>query len=114
MKSILSKFTFAVLMFSSFYCFAWGLTGHRVIAEIHRDLLLFFNRLFQRLLFQGFRFIEIFFQHRKQHRVEHNGEYRACQHQSHPHRRIAREADVEYVLDARHAVTGELLPEEGQ
>jgi len=34
MKSILSKFTFAVLMFSSFYCFAWGLTGHRVIAEI--------------------------------------------------------------------------------
>jgi len=34
MKSILSKFTFAVLIFSSFYCFAWGLTGHRVIAEI--------------------------------------------------------------------------------
>lgn len=34
MKRILSKFTLVILIFSSFYCFAWGLTGHRVIAEI--------------------------------------------------------------------------------
>lgn len=34
MKNILSRFTVAVFIFSSFYCFAWGLTGHRVVAEI--------------------------------------------------------------------------------
>ncbi len=52
-----------------------------MIANIHRDLLLFFDGLFERLLFKGFRFIEIFFQQREQHRVEHNGEDRPRQHQ---------------------------------
>ncbi|SQC42800.1 Uncharacterised protein [Klebsiella pneumoniae] len=35
-------------------------------------LLLVFQDLFQRLLVEGFGFIEIFFQQGKQHRVEHN------------------------------------------
>lgn len=34
MKIILSKFAVALAVLSSFYCFAWGLTGHRVVAEI--------------------------------------------------------------------------------
>ena len=34
MKRILSKFAFAACILSSLYSFAWGLTGHRIVAEI--------------------------------------------------------------------------------
>lgn len=34
MKRILSKFTLAICIVSSLYSFAWGLTGHRMVAEI--------------------------------------------------------------------------------
>ncbi len=34
MKSILSRFVFSICILSSLYSFAWGLTGHRIVAEI--------------------------------------------------------------------------------
>ncbi len=41
----------------------------RMVADIHRDLLLIFRCLFQRLLFEGFGLLEIFLQQGKQDRV---------------------------------------------
>ena len=52
-----------------------------MVANIHWDLLLFFDGLFERLFFQRFGFIEVFFQQGKQHRVQHNRQDRPRQHQ---------------------------------
>ena len=52
-----------------------------MVADIHRDLFLFFCRLFQRQLFEGFGLLEIFLQQGKQYRVQHDGEDRPRQHQ---------------------------------
>lgn len=34
MKTVFSKITILILIFSSIYSFAWGVTGHRIVAEI--------------------------------------------------------------------------------
>ena len=39
MKSIYSKFLVLMMIVSSLYSYAWGLTGHRVIAEIAENHL---------------------------------------------------------------------------
>ncbi|CAH0313588.1 hypothetical protein SRABI106_04120 [Rahnella aquatilis] len=52
-----------------------------VIAQIERDLLLVFNRFFNALVFDGFRFRQIFFQQREQQRVKHNRQNCPRQHQ---------------------------------
>ena len=44
-------------------------------------MLLFFQRLFQRLLFQRFGFLEVLFKNGEQHRVEHDRQNCARQHQ---------------------------------
>ena len=51
-----------------------------MVANIHWDLLLFFDCLFLRLLFQRFGLRQIFLQQRKQDRVEHNRQNRTCQY----------------------------------
>ncbi len=52
-----------------------------MITDIHRNLLLFFDSLFQSLLFQRFGFRQILLQQGKQYGIKHNRQNSACQHQ---------------------------------
>lgn len=51
-----------------------------MITDIHRNLLLFFDSLFQSLLFQRFGFRQILLQQGKQYGIKHNRQNSACQH----------------------------------